>query len=206
MADPYNVLGVSRTASMEDVKKAYRKLSRKYHPDANVNNPNKDQAEERFKQIQEAYNQIVAEKERGQSAYGGWGGTQSQNAYGSDETDLKMRAAVNYINNMHYREAVNVLDQMGERTADWYYLHGVAHAGMGSNVQALQDAEKAVAMAPDNMRYKAFLNQLQSGGQWYQNMGDSYGYERPGESMGSCCWKCLCLNTVCNCCLCRPGC
>ena len=59
MFDPYSVLGVSRNASDEEIKKAYRNLSRKYHPDANVNNPNKAQAEEKFKEIQAAYNQIM---------------------------------------------------------------------------------------------------------------------------------------------------
>ena len=57
--DPYKVLGLSPTASDEEVKKAYRKLSRKYHPDANINNPNKDQAEEKFKEIQAAYQMIM---------------------------------------------------------------------------------------------------------------------------------------------------
>ena len=59
MYDPYQVLGVSRGASDEEIKKAYRNLSRKYHPDANVNNPNKAQAEELFKQVQQAYDQIM---------------------------------------------------------------------------------------------------------------------------------------------------
>ena len=63
MFDPYSILGVSRDASDEEIKKAYRKLSRKYHPDANINNPNKDQAEEKFKEIQQAYDQIMKERE-----------------------------------------------------------------------------------------------------------------------------------------------
>lgn len=62
MIDPYQVLGVSRSASDDEIKKAYRSLSRKYHPDANINNPNKDQAEEKFKQVQQAYDQIMKEK------------------------------------------------------------------------------------------------------------------------------------------------
>lgn len=70
MRDPYQVLGVSRDASDEEIKKAYRALSRKYHPDANVNNPNKEQAEEKFKEIQQAYQRIMDERQRGTSSYG----------------------------------------------------------------------------------------------------------------------------------------
>ena len=62
MSDPYQVLGVSRDASDEEIKKAYRALSRKYHPDANINNPNKDKAEEMFKIVQQAYNQIMKKR------------------------------------------------------------------------------------------------------------------------------------------------
>ncbi len=63
MINPYSVLGVSQSASDEEIKKAYRSLSRKYHPDANINNPNKDQAEARFKEVQQAYQQIMQERE-----------------------------------------------------------------------------------------------------------------------------------------------
>ena len=73
MQDPYSILGVSRDASDEEIKKAYRKLSRIYHPDANINNPNKDQAEAKFKEIQQAYQQIMKEKEMGASGYTGTG-------------------------------------------------------------------------------------------------------------------------------------
>ena len=76
MTDPYQVLGISRSASDEEIKKAYRTLSRKYHPDANVNNPNKEQAEERFKQVQQAYDQIMKERQQGTSGnYGSTGRT-----------------------------------------------------------------------------------------------------------------------------------
>ena len=67
MTDPYSVLGVSRDASDDEIKKAYRNLSRKYHPDANINNPNKDQAEAKFKEVQQAYQQIMKEREYGSS-------------------------------------------------------------------------------------------------------------------------------------------
>ena len=69
MNDPYQVLGISRSASSDEIKRAYRNLSRKYHPVAILNNPNKVQAEERFKEIQQAYKQIMDEKENG--FYGG---------------------------------------------------------------------------------------------------------------------------------------
>lgn len=76
MYDPYSVLGVSRNASEEEIKKAYKTLSRKYHPDANINNPNKDQAEEKFKLIQNAYQQIMKERTSGYGgSYGGAGGS-----------------------------------------------------------------------------------------------------------------------------------
>ena len=85
MIDPYQVLGISRGASDEEIKKAYRSLSRKYHPDANVNNPNKDAAEEKFKQVQQAYDQIMKEKQQGTS-YGGYG-----NSYGSGSSTEAVR-------------------------------------------------------------------------------------------------------------------
>lgn len=82
MTDPYSVLGVPRSASDEEIKKAYRTLSRKYHPDANINNPNKDRAEEMFKQVQQAYSQIMKEREAG-SGYGAYGNQSYGSGYGS---------------------------------------------------------------------------------------------------------------------------
>ena len=72
MRDPYQVLGVSPGASDDEIKKAYRNLSRKYHPDANINNPNKEAEEEKFKEVQQAYDQIMKEKQSGGNYGGGY--------------------------------------------------------------------------------------------------------------------------------------
>lgn len=214
MTDPYQVLGVSRDASNDEIKKAYRKLSRKYHPDANINNPNKEAAEAKFKEVQAAYNQIMNEREHGTSGqtYGGYGsyGNQQQNQQGQyqDEGTLKFRAAANYINAGSYTEALHVLDSISNRNAQWYYLSALANARMGSNINAKEHARRAVEMEPNNVQYRQLLNQLESGGQWYQDMGQSYGM--PNMNMSDLCWKVLCLNAACGCCCpgtycCGPG-
>ena len=82
MPDPYSVLGVDRNASDDELKKAYRSLSRKYHPDANINNPHKDEAEAKFKEVQQAYQQIMDERERGYTSGGGGSCSGSGSGYG----------------------------------------------------------------------------------------------------------------------------
>lgn len=86
MFDPYAELGVSRDAGDDEIKKAYRSLARKYHPDANVNNPHKEEAEEKFKKIQAAYQQIQYEKEHpyaSSSPFGsGYGNSAQSGSYG----------------------------------------------------------------------------------------------------------------------------
>lgn len=82
MPDPYSVLGVDRNASDDELKKAYRSLSRKYHPDANINNPHKDEAEAKFKEVQQAYQQIMDERERSYTSGGGGSSSGSGSGYG----------------------------------------------------------------------------------------------------------------------------
>ena len=81
MRNPYEVLGVPESASEEEIKKAYRALSRKYHPDANVNNPNKEKAEELFKEVQQAYQMIMDDREKGYT--GGYDSYGRRTGYGS---------------------------------------------------------------------------------------------------------------------------
>ncbi len=235
--DPYEVLGVSRNADMEDIKKAYRKLSRKYHPDANINNPNKAQAEEKFKQIQRAYQMIVDERERGGSStsntsssggygysnsnsYGGTGYRNSgYNEYREDDYydydpfaaffgfgrnyqqrrnnaneyggDQKLQAAARYINAGHYSEALNVLNGMDIKTADWYYLSACANSGMGNNVTAKQQAQTALNMNPNDARYRELVSALEYGKSYYNTRGNQYGADCSGNSLLRTCTMCF---------------
>ncbi len=238
MNDPYKVLGVSRDASDDEIKKAYRQLSKKYHPDANINNPNKDKAEEMFKLVQEAYQQIMYERQHpyasrsngnssssgsgtnggygyqdGQyygdfsdffndffnNAYGGaYGGSYQQRQTGSEtEESMHLRAAANYINSGHYSEALNVLAGMTDRSSTWYYYSAIANARLGNNVQALQDAQTALSMEPNNYQYQTLVNQLQSGSQWYNNRQQPY--QRSSGTSEWCIRLCL-LNMTLNLC------
>ena len=188
-------------AADEEIKKVYRSLSRKYHPDANVNNPNKDQAEEKFKQVQQAYDQIMKEKEQG--AYGGYGnygfgGYQSRQTGGNSEYENHMRAAANYIQSRHFKEALNVLNAMQGRNAMWYYYSAIANNGIGNNVIALEHAKQAAAMEPGNFQYRQLVQQLEGGGMWYRDMqGPFYEYSSNGSDF---CMKLCIANMICNCC------
>ena len=218
MFDPYAVLGVPRSASEEEIKKAYRKLSRQYHPDANINNPNRAQAEEKFKEVQQAYDQIMNERQGkggqnqyyggqggfGGFGYGGFGGYGSQQGGAStyqDEEAMRRKAAANYIQNGHYQEAVNVLNDLSARNGEWHYLCAMAQMGLGNNVRAREEIREAVRLEPDNMQYRYLMQQMESGGSWYQQRQGSFG-GFPVQGNDMCMNLCL-ANLACS--LCCPG-
>ena len=223
MRDPYEVLGISRNATEEEIKKAYKSLSRKYHPDANINNPHKEEAEETFKEIQQAYQQIMKERTEGYhyqgggsygSSGGGFGGFGSfggfggfgnfGGAYGGSgtgyEEDSHLRAAGNYVRNGYYKEARTVLDGMDEnsRNARWYYYSALAHAGLGNQVSALEHARRAAALEPGNADYKNLVYQFENGGSWYRQR--QYTYGQPYVNGNSFCLKLCLANLICNLC------
>ena len=236
MSDPYSILGVDRNASDEEIKKAYRRLSRKYHPDANINNPHKDEAEAKFKEVQQAYQQIMDERERGYSSsaggyggssggsygqygqggfddygpfggfggYGPFGGFDNSGAYGGNQTghetesDIHLRAAANYIRSGHYREALNVLEGIKDRSALWYFYSASVNSGLGNNVTALEHAKEAVRLDPENAQYQMLLRRLQNGDSWYQERQSPFGY--PVTFDTSCCTKLCIANIICNLC------
>lgn len=190
ITDPYKVLGVSPSATNDDIKKAYRELSRKYHPDSYIDNPLAGLAEEKFKEVQEAYDQIMRERENGYS--------QSHTTYGSggsNEDSNEMTAAMNYINARHYQEALHVLSGISNRSARWYYFSALANAGIGNNILAMDHARQAANMDPGNPEYSNLLNQMQWRSQRYQNTG----YGRQSYGTGNFCCDLWCADTLCEC-------
>ena len=206
MNDPYQILGVTRDASDREIKKAYRDLSRKYHPDsyAGKSEAEANAAAEKFKQVQEAYNRIVDER--------------SGKATGSySEDEQHMMAAMNYIRARRYNEALNVLNGISNHNAAWYYYSSIANMGLGNNNVALEQAKQAMDMEPGNMQYRQYYQQLQNGGGFYGGSpfgspfgggyggGGSYGgYGSYGGGYDSCgtgnlCCDLWCADTLCEC-------
>lgn len=222
ISDPYSVLGVSRDASDREIKKVYRNLSRKYHPDSYANKPQAeaDMAAEKFKQIQEAYNQIV--NERSGNASGSYGYGSSGNYGGGQsysEEDQHLMAAMNYIRARRYNEAINVLNGIGNRSGRWYYLSSVANMGLGNNVVAQDYAKKAVELEPDNAEFRQYYQQLMNGGTYspfggygspfgggygggyggYGGYGSYGGGSYSSCGTGNMCCDLWCADTLCEC-------
>ncbi len=211
--DPYKVLGVSYNASEDEIKKAYRNLSRKYHPDANVGKPNQKEYEEKFKEVQQAYNIIMDQKQGKNRAQGyaedfwGFGGQGfgSQGFAGQRQNETKdsqyIRSAVNYIQNGYYREGLNVLEQVRDRDGQWYYYSALANYKVGNNAIALDHARAACALEPDNFYYANLLNHLQGGEVRYQQRSSQYGGNPSmagNNYCGQMCGTCLLMNLCCG--------
>jgi molecular chaperone DnaJ len=108
-----------------------------------------------------------------------------------------MQAAANYIRSRHFKEALHVLSEIENRTAQWYYLSALANSGEGNNVLAKEHARRAAQMDPGNAEYQQLVRQMESGGQWYQSMGENYGSPAAADDW---CMKICLVNILCNCC------
>ena len=195
--DPYKVLGVSPDASDEEIKRAYRQLAKKYHPDRN---PGDQEAARKMQQVNAAYEQIK-NPEKAQSSggygngygsygYGPFGGGYSQQSYGSTG-DQYQQAAAQYIRFGRYQEALNTLNNATERNARWYYLSALANDGLGNQVTALEHIRRAVSMEPDNYEYLSALERMENGGSAYRTQAGNFrGFSMGGDPCTSflICW------------------
>ncbi len=196
MNDPYQVLGVSPSASDDEVKAAYRALAKQYHPDRNNGSP---EAEKKMMQINDAYAQIVEmRKNGGQHAYGGYQYGYGYGGSGQAQQHMpeydEVRRQLQY---GQYQTAMQLLEQMNTQTAEWYYLVARARQGLGDDIAALNFARQAVNMEPNNFEYLSFLQQMTAGSQQYRQQGVSFG----GIQNFLCqnpCLTCLLFNLCCG--------
>ena len=202
--DPYQILGVDRNATDEEIKRAYRRLAKQYHPDAN---PGDEYAAKKMQEINDAYDRIKnPEKQQGASSqgyspygqsygYDPFRGYYQRQSYNQRYADSHLQAAHNYILYRRYREALNVLAQFeGVKGAAWYYLSALANQGLGNQVTALEHMRKAVSMEPDNQEYLNALNRMEHGGDAYRRTAGNFnGFDL---RMNPCATLCLCM--LCN--------
>ena len=195
MRDPYEVLGVNPAASDDEVKKAYRELARKYHPDNYQNNPLADLAEEQMKEVNEAYDAIT----KGRSGGGGYT-QQSSDGYGAAYQQQRQGAgdgmfarARQAINENDLDSAERVLQGAPSRNGEWYFLMGSIAYRRGGLDEARQNYQIAVQMDPGNMEYRQALGMMQQGGYGYQpNMAGA------GCDGMDCCTAMMCMNCMCG--------
>lgn len=196
MTDPYKVLGISRDASDEEVKKAYRDLARKYHPDNYVDNPLSDLVQEKMKEINEAYEEIQKLRAEGKKI---------------DEDISGSRRSPHYGEFIHIRELINagnfsdsdiILDSIpnSERNAEWNFLKGCVMTQRGWYFDAQKFYETACYLEPNNQEYRAALNNIRSTASQYGR-----GYRTATTNSGGCgacdiCTGLLCADCLCECC------
>ena len=214
MNDPYAVLGISSSASDDEVKTAYRNLAKKYHPDNYASAPDvADLAAEKMSQVNEAYDAIVTARKNGTPIGGSNAGakTPTGNDYGSfqgtqhtDFADVR-----NLFSAGRITDAEMVLDGVpnSRRNAEWYFLKGSVLYRRGWIDQAYAYFQTAVNKAPNNTEYRAAYTQVSQ-----QRTGRTAGYNYKGSSSGSSCGsgcgpRSTCMGLLCadSCCECFGG-
>ena len=157
MRDPYQVLGVPSTATDEEVKKAYRDLARKYHPDNYHDNPLADLAQERMKEINEAYEAVQSQRKAARAggySGGSYGGYQTGYQTGGSRYQ-RIRMAISQ-GNLNLAE--ELLNAMTDHDAEWSFLKGAICYRRGWLDEARRYYQNAVNMDPDNQEYQRALD------------------------------------------------
>lgn len=189
--NPYEVLGLKPGASQEEIKKAYRNLIKQYHPDQYGNNPLKDLAEEKVREINSAYDMLTKNAN-----------TSSNNSYSNTNNNSNEKFILSeirlLIQNQNFSEAERRLKTIQNKNAEWNFLYGVVLTNKGWFDAGLNHIKTAVSMDPNNFEYRQTLNSILQrtsaySGNYYRTTGGS------SENVCDCCFKLWCLDSMCEC-------
>lgn len=205
MREPYEVLGVARNASMDEIKKTYKQLIKKYHPDQYQNNPLADLAQDKLKEINEAYKAICDEREGSSSYnYGYAGGQSASGAYSSSGTQptVDYNAVRSYIDMGNLDAAANILSNVSDRSAEWYFLSGMVAYRRGWYDQSVSLVQQAANMDPNNYEYQRNLQAMQGGNAFRNNNTYNRGGYAASNTDDIFCRACemyMCMDCLCDC-------
>ena len=204
MTDPYQVLNVSPDASDEEVKKAYRELARKYHPDNYHDNPLADLAQEKMKEINAAYDAIQRQR-TGRGSAADSGGSQGNyayqrqryTAYEPNAGSAAYRQVRMAINRNDLNMAQQLLAQIQDHGGEWNFLMGTICYRRGWADEARRYYQTACQMEPNNAEYRQALTFMENGSESYRPRG----FEAMGTDCGeNMCLKLGCTYLMCNAC------
>lgn len=194
MRNPYEVLGINEGASEDEIKRAYRELVKKYHPDQYQDNPLSSLAEEKLREINEAYDFLTKNPSSAKQS-GAWGNRNAAwNNQGGNESFKQVRA---YINSGNIAMAEEILNKSTDRSAEWFYLRGLVFLRKGWYNEAIMSIQTAVNMEPSNYEYKDALNRINMANTTYRGAAYGRGYNQ-GPDL---CQMCQCL--YCSDCCCE---
>lgn len=210
--NPYKVLGVNENASQEEIRAAYLELVKKYNPDKYADNPLKELAGEKLKEINQAYEMLTKKQTGGAYNAGGYGSSGSStygygqsassgsSSYGrgspySGPNAAEFARARSFINQNNLTAARDVLDGVSAHNAEWNYLYGIIYLRQGWYEKAQACITRAYEMEPDNAEYRRVYTSLNNSGRPYTR---AQGSVLDSDQCCNACSLLMCLNCCCG--------